>query len=78
MLIRSFSLPIGIALVGSFLGLLINNMGKGICWPYSLMLIGMNSNKTLICWPGNLDLYTEHSDIFSAVCRNRYTDPEKM
>ena len=47
MLIRSFSLPIGIALVGSFLGLLINNMGKGICWPYSLMLIGMNSNKNI-------------------------------
>ncbi|MCH1984404.1 ABC transporter permease [Ruminococcus sp. OA3] len=57
MLIRSFSLPIGIALVGSFLGLLINNMGKGIYWPYSLMLIGMNSNKNIDTLAGGVWLF---------------------
>ena len=48
--IRSFSIPIGIALLGSVAGVLINNEGKGLFWPYSLMLLGMNangSNKTL-------------------------------
>lgn len=46
MVIRSFSVPIGIALVGSVLGMLISNKGLGLYWPYSLMLMGMNSNKT--------------------------------
>lgn len=46
MVIRSFSVPIGIALVGSVLGMLLSNKGLGLYWPYSLMLMGMNSNKT--------------------------------
>ena len=54
MLIRSFSLPIGIALIGSFLGLLINNTGNGVFWPYSLMLIGMNSNKNIDILDGGI------------------------
>lgn len=45
MKIRSFSIPIVIALVGSILGLMISNAGKGLFWPYSLMLLGMNANK---------------------------------
>lgn len=46
MVIRSFSVPIGIALVGSVLGMMASNKGLGLYWPYSLMLMGMNSNKT--------------------------------
>ncbi len=47
MLIRSFSVPIGIALTGSVIGMLISNKSLGPLCPYSLMLIGMNSNKTV-------------------------------
>lgn len=46
MKIRSFSVPIGIALIGSVTGMLIINKDMGLVWPYSLMLLGMNSNKT--------------------------------
>lgn len=46
MVIRSFSVPIGIALIGSVLGMMLSNKGLGLYWPYSLMLMGMNSNKT--------------------------------
>lgn len=46
MKIRSFSVPIGIALIGSVTGLLISNEGFGLYCPYSLMLMGMNANKT--------------------------------
>lgn len=53
MVIRSFSVPIGIALVGSVLGLLISNKGLGLYWPYSLMLMGMNSNKSSDTLAGN-------------------------
>lgn len=45
MVIRSFSVPIGIALIGSIMGMLTANAGFAMFWPYSLMLMGMNSNK---------------------------------
>ena len=53
MVIRSFSVPIGIALIGSVLGMMISNKGLGLYWPYSLMLMGMNSNKTKDALSGN-------------------------
>lgn len=53
MVIRSFSVPIGIALVGSVLGILISNKGLELYWPYSLMLMGMNSNKSSDTLAGN-------------------------
>lgn len=46
MKIRSFSFPVGIALAGSIGGMLATNKNLGFLWPYSLMLLGMNSNKT--------------------------------
>lgn len=46
MVIRSFSVPIGIALIGSVMGMLLSNQGAGLYWPYSLMLMGMNSAKS--------------------------------
>lgn len=46
MIIRSFSVPIGIALIGSIAGFLFSNKGLGYFCPYALMLMGMNSNKT--------------------------------
>lgn len=45
MKIRSFSLPVGVGLAGSIVGLLLSNGGFGLCWPYSLMMLGMNANK---------------------------------
>lgn len=45
MVIRSFAVPIALALVGSVLGLMVSNGGYGLFWPYSLMLMGMNANK---------------------------------
>lgn len=53
MVIRSFSVPIGIALVGSVFGMMASNKGLGLYWPYSLMLMGMNSNKTTDVLGGN-------------------------
>lgn len=46
MAIRSFAVPIALALLGSVIGLLVSNWGYGLFWPYSLMMMGMNSNKT--------------------------------
>lgn len=45
MVIRSFAVPIALALLGSVLGLMISNGGLGLFWPYSLMTMGMNANR---------------------------------
>lgn len=45
MIIRSFAVPIAIALLGSVAGFLLINGGYGMIWPYSLMMMGMNANK---------------------------------
>jgi len=47
MIIRSFAVPIAIALLGSVAGFLLENKGYGILWPYSLMQMGMNANKSV-------------------------------
>ena len=46
MMIRSSAVPIALALLGSVAGLLASNGGLGLFWPYSLMLMGMNANRT--------------------------------
>lgn len=45
MLIRSFALPIGIALAGGISGIVFLAKDLGHIWPYSLMAYGMNSNS---------------------------------
>ncbi len=45
MWIRSFAIPIGIALAGGIGGLLITNKGLGCFYPYSLYPIGMRANN---------------------------------
>lgn len=53
MLIRSFAIPIFIALFGGIMGMLVASRGKGLCWPYALMQYGMNSNKSEDLLAGN-------------------------
>ena len=44
MRIRSFAIPVGVALVGGIAGLLIANYGYGLYCPYSLLALGMDAN----------------------------------
>lgn len=46
MILRSFAAPIAIAVLGSITGLLAANSSYGLFYPYSLMMLGMNANKT--------------------------------
>ncbi|WP_283681906.1 ABC transporter permease [Parablautia sp. Marseille-Q6255] len=64
MTIRSFSVPIGISLIGSVLGLLISNKGLGLYWPYTLMLMGMNANKTEDALSGGLPAFLAATAFF--------------
>lgn len=67
MVIRSFSVPIGIALIGSVLGMMLSNKGLGLYWPYSLMLMGMNSSKTADVLKGNTLPFILSTGIFFLV-----------
>lgn len=64
MVIRSFSVPIGIALIGSVMGMLIANEGLGLIWPYSMMLMGMNSNKSTDALAGNSLVFAAATFLF--------------
>ena len=54
MVIRNFALPVLLALGGSIAGLMALNADLGLCWPYSLMLMGMNSNRREDVMAGSL------------------------
>ena len=44
LVIRSFAVPVGIAMAGGVLGLGIASKGFGYLWPYSLLSMGMSAN----------------------------------
>lgn len=46
MQLRSFAAPVAVAVIGSITGFLASNSRFGILYPYSLMMFGMNANKT--------------------------------
>lgn len=46
MCLQSFALPVGIAALGSITGLIAMNTKAGYFYPYSLMIFGMNANKS--------------------------------
>lgn len=54
MLIRSFAVPVFIALFGGITGMLAASKGGGLYWPYALMQYGMNSNRSTDVLAGNL------------------------
>lgn len=45
LIIRSFAIPIGIALLGGILGLMMTNRGHGLNYPYSIYCMGMRANN---------------------------------
>ena len=67
MVIRSFAVPIGIALAGSIMGFLFINKGWELYWPYSLMMAGMNSNKSEDILGGNPVPFLGSVAVFFAV-----------
>lgn len=68
MVIRNFALPVLFALGGSIAGLLAINADKGIYWPYALMLLGMNSNRTEDVMAGSLPGFLLSCIVFLVIC----------
>ena len=57
MVIRSFAAPVLLALGGGVAGMLLCSRDKGLIWPYALMLLGMNANKSENVLAGGLGGY---------------------
>ena len=57
MVIRSFAVPIFLGLLGGITGIFISSKGFGLLWPYSLMQLGMNSNKSADALAGSYALF---------------------
>ena len=53
MVIRSFAVPIAIAVCGAITGLLASNSAYGVYYPYSLTMLGMNANHAEDMLSGN-------------------------
>ena len=46
MVIRSFAVPIFLGLLGGIAGIFLSAKGHPLLWPYALMQIGMNANRS--------------------------------
>ena len=57
MAIAGFALPVLTALAGGVAGLSFAAKGAGLCWPYALMILGMNSNRSEDMLAGGLGGY---------------------
>lgn len=44
MTMKSFAIPVGIALMGGIIGLAMASSGRGLFFPYSLLALGMDAN----------------------------------
>lgn len=59
LMIRSFAVPVGIAMIGGIGGVAALSKGAGAFYPYTLMSIGMRANSPggpMICTPGQFFL----------------------
>ena len=73
LIIRSFAVPIGIAMTGGVLGMAVTNKGMGLHYPYSLYSVGMRANNPymelnatmhLVCSIGYIVLFTVLSILY--------------
>lgn len=71
-LVRSFAAPVGIALAGGVVGLLLTAKGWGLWWPWALMQLASNSNGRGALMPAELAAFAAMAALFtvaaSAAC----------
>ncbi|WP_303133493.1 ABC transporter permease [uncultured Olsenella sp.] len=64
-LVRSFAAPVGVALGGAVMGLLLTAKGWGLWWPWALMQLASNSNGSGALSPAELASFVAASVLFS-------------
>ena len=67
MVIRSFALPVLLALGGGVVGMLPASRGMAHFWPYALMLLGMNANRAEDALTGGIAPFLASCAVFAAL-----------
>ena len=67
MVIRSFAVPIFLAIVGGIAGMLLGSKGYSLLWPYCLMQAGMNANRSEDVLAGQAVQFAAASALWLAV-----------
>ena len=57
MIIRSFAVPVFLGLLGGISGMLAGSKGLSLFWPYCLMQVGMNANKSTDVLAGGYGMF---------------------
>lgn len=57
LVIRGFAVPVLTALAGGVIGMLMAAKDVGLCWPYALVLLGMNANRAEDQLTGGMGAY---------------------
>lgn len=65
MLIKSFAIPVGIALVGGIVGLGMTSAGMGLLCPYALLAMSMNANGSADLQPSDMVFYFISCGVFA-------------
>ena len=68
LVIRSFSIPVGIAFIGGFLGLAAYAKGLGNYFPYSLLGIGMKASDPSGAFSDSVDLFIISGILYLSSC----------
>lgn len=68
LVIRSFAVPVGIALMGGIGGLVVLSKGYGVYYPYSLLCLGMRANRPGGAMQCSIEAFVMSSLFYFAVC----------
>lgn len=68
LIIRSFAVPVGLALIGGIAGLAVQAKGLGVWFPYSLLSLGMRSGNPNAAMQSSMEQFVAHSVFYLAVC----------
>jgi hypothetical protein len=68
LVVRSFAVPVGIALTGGVAGLAALAKGYGVWFPYSLLCLGMRANYPEGPMPCSTEQFVLNSLFYLAVC----------
>lgn len=68
LVLRSFAVPVGIALIGGIGGIAALSAGHGELFPYALISIGMRANNPAAPMPCTADAFLRNSLIYVILC----------
>ena len=67
LLVRNFAAPVGIAVIGGLVGFFLHAYGRGMAWPYGLVVVALNSNGNGALSAGQLIPFLAATAVYTVV-----------